>query len=84
MAILNVYSVAIKCKVIGLDGSVGYVPTGDQKFASLIPRVRQHSFVEIDHGIFLVVIHSLPLIQKGQLSVLAKECAQILVKFLED
>ena len=32
-------------------------------------RGRQHSFVEIDHEIFSTVILSLPLIQKGQLSV---------------
>ena len=40
-------------------------------------RGRQHSFVEIDHEIFSVIILSLPLIQEGQLSdFLAKECAQ--------
>ena len=39
-------------------------------------RGRQHSFVEIDHEIFSTVILSLPLIQEGQLSVLAEECAQ--------
>ena len=39
-------------------------------------RGRQHSFLEIDREIFSVVILSLPLIQEGQLSVLAKECAQ--------
>ena len=42
-------------------------------------RGRQHSFVEIDHEIFSMVILSLPLIQEGSLSVsefLAKECAQ--------
>ena len=32
-------------------------------------RGRQHSFVEIDHGIFSTVILSLPLIQEEQLSV---------------
>ena len=32
-------------------------------------RGRQHSFVEIGHEIFSVVIRSLPLIQEGQLSV---------------
>ena len=35
-------------------------------------RGRQHSFVEIDHEIFSMVILSLPLIQEGQLS----ECVQ--------
>ena len=40
-------------------------------------RGRQHSFVEIDHEIFSMVILSHPLIQEGQLSqFLAKECAQ--------
>ena len=45
-------------------------PTGDQEVAGLTPsRGRQHSFVEIDHEIFSMVILSLPLIQEGQLSV---------------
>ena len=44
----------------------------------------QHSFVEIDHEIFSTVILSLPLIQEGKLSVLAKEYAQILVNGFED
>ena len=35
--------------------------------------------MEIDHEIFSTVILSLPLIQEGQMSVSAKECAQILV-----
>ena len=39
-------------------------------------RDRQHYFVEIDREIFSTVILSLPLIQEGQLSVSAKECAQ--------
>ena len=39
-------------------------------------RGRQHSFVEMDHEIFSTFILSLPLIQEGQLSVSAKECAQ--------
>ena len=52
-------------------------PTGDKEVAGFNPRRgRQHSFVEIDHEIFSTVILSLPLIQEGQLSVLAKECAQ--------
>ena len=44
----------------------------------------QHSFMEIDHEIFSTVILSLPLIQEGLLSVLAKEYAQILVNSFED
>ena len=47
-------------------------------------RGRQHSFVEIDHEIFSTVILSLPLIQKGQLSVTGERMCTILVKHLED
>ena len=39
-------------------------------------RGRQHSFMEIDHEIFSMVILSLPLIQEGQLSVSGEKCAQ--------
>ena len=45
---------------------------------------RQHSFVEIDHGIFSTVILSLPLIQEGQLSVSGERMCTILVNSLED
>ena len=45
---------------------------------------RQHSFVEIDHEIFSMVIFSLPLIQEGQLSVSGKRICAILVNHLED
>ena len=47
-------------------------------------RCRQHSFVGIDHEIFSTVILSLPLIQKGQLSVSGKIMCTILVNRLED
>ena len=47
-------------------------------------RGRQHSFVEIDHEIFSIVILSLPLIQEGQLSVSGKRMCTILVNRLED
>ena len=44
--------------------------TGDQEVAGLIPNwPGKHSFVEIDHEIFSIVILSLPLIQERQLSV---------------
>ena len=43
-------------------------------------RDRQHSFMEIDREIFSMVILSLPLLQKGQLSV----SGEILVNCLED
>ena len=42
---------------------------------------RQHSFVEIDHEIFSTAILSLPLIQKGQLSVSGEGMCTILVVF---
>ena len=45
---------------------------------------RQHSFVEIDHEIFSMVILSLPLIQEGQLSVSGERMCTILVNRLED
>ena len=47
-------------------------------------RGRQHSFVEIDHEIFSMVILSLPLIQEGQLSVSGERVCTILVNRLED
>ena len=47
-------------------------------------RGRQHSFVEIDHEIFSTVILSLPLIQKGQLSVSGERMCTIPVNHLED
>ena len=47
-------------------------------------RCRQHSFVEMDHEIFSMVIFSLPLIQEGQLSVSGERMCTILVNRLED
>ena len=47
-------------------------------------RGRLHSFVEIDHEIFSMVILCLPLIQEGQLSVSGKRMCTILVSPLED
>ena len=47
-------------------------------------RGRQHSFVQIDHEIFSMVILSLPLIQEGQLSVSGERMCTILVNRLED
>ena len=47
-------------------------------------RSRQHSFVEIDHEIFSMVILSLPLIQEGQLSVSGEGMCTTLVNRLED
>ena len=48
------------------------------------PLGRQHSFVEIDHEMFSMVILSLLLIQEGQLSVSGKRICTILVNRLED
>ena len=42
-------------------------------------RGRQHSFMEIDHEIFSMVIFSLLLIQEGQLSVSGERMCTILV-----
>ena len=59
-------------------------PTGDQEVACSTPRRgRQHSFVEIDHEIFSMVILSLPLIQEGQLSASGERMCTILVNRLE-
>ena len=45
--------------------------TGDQEVTG-----QQHSFLEIDHEIFSMVILSLLLFKKGICQFLAKECAQ--------
>ena len=58
--------------------------TGDQVAGSTPRGGRQHSFVEIDHGIFSRVILSLPLIQEGQLSVSGERMCTVLVNHLED
>ena len=47
-------------------------------------RSRQHSFVEIDHEIFSIVILSLLLIQERQLSVSGERMCTILVNCVED
>ena len=57
---------------------------GDQEVQGLTLPGRQHSFMEIDHEIFSTVILTLPLIQKGQLSVSGNRMCTILVKRLED
>ena len=58
--------------------------TGDQEVAGSTPPDRQHSFMEIDHEIFSMVIFSLLLIQEWQLSVSGKRMCTILVKGLKD
>ena len=51
------------------SSSVGCMFTWYADSRGFNPYVRQHSFVEIVHGIISTAILSLPLIQKGQLSV---------------
>ena len=58
--------------VPALPAQLDVRPTGDQEVAGLTPPGCQHSFVEIDHKIFSMVILSLLLIQEGQLSVSGK------------
>ena len=50
---------------------------------STLSRV-QHSFMEINYGIFSMVILSLPLIQEGLLSVFGERMCTILVNSLEN
>ena len=69
----------------GLGGAVGCASDWRPGGRGFNPcRGRQHSFVEIDHEIFSTVILSLPLIQKGQLSVSGERMCTILVNRLED
>ena len=57
--------------------------TGDQGVVGSTLPGRQHSFMEIGHEIFSMVILS-PLIQEGQLSVFGKRMSTILVNCLGD
>ena len=56
-------------------------PTGDQEVAGSTPG-RQHSFVEIGHELFSVVILSLLLNQEGQLLVSGERMCTIPVNRL--
>ena len=68
-----------------LGGSVGWAVQLETRRSRVQPRRgRQHSFVEIDHEIFSMVILSLPLIQEGQLSVSGERMCTILVNRSED
>ena len=58
-------------------------PTGNQEVKFDPGQVQQHSFIEIDHEIFLVIL-CLLLIQEGQLSNSGKRMCTILVTLLED
>ena len=69
----------------GLGGSVRCAVRLETRRSQVQPgRGRQHSFVEIDHEIFSMVILSILLIQEGQLSVSGERMCTILVNRLED
>ena len=68
-----------------IGGSVGCASDwrlGGRGFDPL--RGRQHSFIEIDHEIFSMIILSIRLIQEGQLSVSGERMCTILVNPLEN
>ena len=58
--------------------------TGDQEVADSTLPGQQHSFMEIDHEIFSLVILSLQLIQDRQLSISGERKCTILVNRSED
>ena len=69
----------------GLGGSVGRAADWRPGGRGFDPRRgQQHSFVEIDHEIFSMVVLSFPLIQERQLSVSGERMCIILVNRLED
>ena len=69
----------------GLGGSVGCASDWRPGGHGFDPRRGwQHSFMEIDHEIFSMVIFSLLLIQEGQLSVSGEKMVTILVNRFED
>ena len=80
--VLSLYALYI-CGA-GLSGSVGCASDWSSGVCRFDPR-RQHSFVEIDHELFSMVVLSLLLIQEGQLSVSGKRMCTlgILVNRLE-
>ena len=69
LAFYQLYVTFIFHELAGLGGSVGCASDWRPDHGFDPRRGRQHSFVDIDHEIFCTVILSLPLIQKGQLSV---------------
>ena len=78
---MNRLTEQVPTSVAQLDALSDWRP-GGRRFN---PRqVRQHSFVEIDHEIFSMVILSFLLIQEGQLSVSGERMCTILVNHLED
>ena len=58
--------------------------TGDQEVAGSTLLGWQHSFMEIDHEIFSMIILTLPQIHEGQFSVSGERMCTILVNHLED
>ena len=69
----------------GLGGTVGCAVRLETRRSRVQPPPRsQHSFVEIDHEIFSMVILSLRLIQEGHFSVSGERMCTILVNRLED
>ena len=80
----NVQSISCLLKAV-LGDSVGCASDWRPGGREFDPRRgRQHSFVEFDHEIFFTVTLSLPLIQKGQLSVSGERMCTILGNRLED
>ena len=59
-------------------------PTGDQAVVGLTPLGQRHSFMEIYHEIFSMVVLSSPLIQDGQLSFSGERMCTILVDCFKD
>ena len=75
------HSLYLQASVAQLDAPSDWRPGG----RGFNPRRgRQHSFVEIDHEIFSMVILSLTLVQEGQLSVYGERMCSILVNRSED
>ena len=74
----NIYGAAL---VAQLDAPSDWRP-GRREFNPR--RGQQHSFIEIDHEIFSMVILSFLLIQEGQLSVSGKRMCTVLVNRPED
>ena len=79
---IYIYVLSYMCYVPTSVAQLDAHPTGDQEVAGSTPAGRQHSFVEIDHEIFCMVILSLPLIQEGQSSVSGERMCTILVNCL--
>ena len=72
-------STCVPASVAQLDAC----PTGDQEVAGSTPTGQKHSFVEIDHEIFLVILSHW--FMKGRtLLVSGERMCTILVKRLED